>query len=135
MLPNMPEAIVVMLATASIGATFSSCSPDFGVAGAVDRFGQIEPKLFFTVDGYHYGGKQFSTLDKAADIARQILSIERTIVIPYLSLTPARYHRPMCQQLGARMALVLAERDLVGLPSSTRNRLALRALRSAGAAA
>ena len=57
MLPNMPEAIAVMLAAASLGAIFSSCSPDFGERGVLDRFGQIEPKLFFAVDGYWYNGK------------------------------------------------------------------------------
>jgi len=63
-LPNLPEAVVAMLATVSLGAIWSSCSPDFGENGVVDRFGQIEPKLLFVADGYFYNGKQFDCLEK-----------------------------------------------------------------------
>ena len=83
-LPNMPEAIIVMLAAASVGATFSSCSPDFGVPGAVDRFGQIAPRVLFVCDGYLYGGKSFGTIEKAKAILEQIPSIESCVLIPYL---------------------------------------------------
>ena len=83
-LPNMPQAIVVMLAAASVGATFSSCSPDFGVPGAVDRFGQIAPRVLFVCDGYLYGGKSFGTIDKATALLDQIPSIEVCVLIPYL---------------------------------------------------
>ena len=62
-MPNIPETIVAFLATASIGAVWSSCSPDFGAASVVDRFAQIEPKVLFAVDGYRYGGKDFDRRD------------------------------------------------------------------------
>jgi len=79
-MPNMPETIMAMLATASIGAVWSSCSPDFGINGAVERFGQIEPKLLFTADGYWFKGQAFSSLDKAKAIMEQIPSIEQLVV-------------------------------------------------------
>ena len=82
-LPNMPEAIIAMLAASSLGAIWSSCSPDFGVNGVVDRFGQIEPKLLFVADGYFYNGKTHDSLEKIAEIRRRIPSIERVVVIPY----------------------------------------------------
>jgi acetoacetyl-CoA synthetase len=87
-LPNLPESIAAMLASASIGAIWSSCSPDFGVQGVLDRFGQIEPKVLFTADGYWYNGKQVSSLDKAADIVARLPSVQRVVVIPYLSEAP-----------------------------------------------
>ncbi len=83
MLPNMPETIVAMLATASLGAKWSSCSPDFGVRGVLDRFGQLAPKLFFACDGYWYAGKRIEVLEKAAAIAAE-LRPQRTIVVPLL---------------------------------------------------
>jgi len=82
-LPNMPEAIVAMLAASSLGAIWSSCSPDFGVNGVVDRFGQIEPKLLFAADGYYYNGKTHDSLEKIAEIRKRIPSIEQVVVIPY----------------------------------------------------
>ena len=81
---NMPETIAAMLATASRGGIFSSCSPDFGVQGVIDRFGQIEPRVLFTVDGYFYNGKVVPILDKVRDIVARIPSIERVVVVPYL---------------------------------------------------
>lgn len=84
LLPNVPEAVIVMLAAASMGAIFSSCSPDFGVSGAVDRFGQIAPRVLFVADGYSYGGKRFGTIDKATAIVEQVPSIETVVLIPYL---------------------------------------------------
>src|SRR5262249_1421667 len=69
MLPNLPEAIVAALATASIGAVWSSCSPDFGAQGVLDRLGQIEPKVLFVCDGYYYNGKAIDVSDKVAEIA------------------------------------------------------------------
>jgi acetoacetyl-CoA synthetase len=82
-LPNCPEAIIAMLATTSIGAIWSSCSPDFGVTGVVDRFGQIEPKVLFTADAYFYNGKRFDCLDTVAQIVKAIPAIERTVVVPF----------------------------------------------------
>jgi acetoacetyl-CoA synthetase len=85
--PNMPEAIEAMLGTASLGAVWSSCSPDFGVQGVLDRFGQIEPRVLFTVDGYWYNGKPLSILDKVADVVAELPTVERVVVIPYLEAT------------------------------------------------
>lgn len=83
-LPNIPEAVIATLATTSIGATWSSCSPDFGLQGVVDRFGQIEPKILFAADGYHYNGRPFKLLERVEQIAGRIPSIEKVIVVPYL---------------------------------------------------
>jgi len=82
-LPNLPESVAATLATASLGATWSSCSPDFGVQGVLDRFGQIEPKVFFCTDGYLYGGKAFDALEKAGKIVAQLPSVTRCVVMPY----------------------------------------------------
>src|SRR5215216_4515277 len=87
-LPNGPEALIAFLATASLGAIWSSCSPDFGPGSIVDRFAQIEPKVMFTVDGYRYGGKDFDRMDIVAEVAAQIPSLERIVVAPYLSASP-----------------------------------------------
>src|SRR6185369_5798609 len=78
--PNIPEAVIAMLATASLGAIWSSCSPDFGVAGVLDRFGQIEPKVLVTVDGYRYNGKRIDLRDRVAEIVKKIPSVERVLV-------------------------------------------------------
>ncbi len=83
-MPNLPDTVVAMLATASLGAIWSSCSPDFGVNGVLDRFGQIRPKVLFTAASYQYGGKRLDCLEKVAGFAREIDSIERIVVVPYL---------------------------------------------------
>jgi acetoacetyl-CoA synthetase len=82
-LPNIPEAVIAMLAAASIGAVWSSCSPDFGVEGVIDRFGQIEPKILFTADSFTYAGKRLDCLVRAAEVADRIPSIEHVVVVPY----------------------------------------------------
>src|SRR5215467_14564507 len=87
-LPNLPEAAIAMLATASIGAVWSSCSPDFGVHGVLDRFGQIQPKVLFTADGYFYAGKRLDSLQPMAEVLARLDSIEGVIVIPYLDAQP-----------------------------------------------
>jgi len=87
-LPNIPEAIVAFLATASIGAVWSSCSPDFGPASVIDRFAQIEPKVLFAVDGYRYGGKDFDRRDVIAELQAAMPSLRRTVVLPYLDPDP-----------------------------------------------
>ena len=87
-LPNMPEAVIAMLATASIGAIWSSASPDFGVQGVVDRFGQIAPKVLFSADGYFYGGKRHDSIRRLAPITAQVPSIERIVVVPYTTHAP-----------------------------------------------
>jgi len=84
-LPNMPEAVIAMLATASLGAIWSSASPDFGVQGVLDRFGQIAPKVLLCVDGYWYNGKAIDCLGKNAEIAARLPSLVRTVVVSYLA--------------------------------------------------
>src|SRR5579883_3486057 len=81
-LPNMPETVIAMLATAALGAVWSSCSPDFGVKGVLDRFGQIEPKVLVLADGYFYNGKAFDCLDKARETLLQLPSVKRVVVAP-----------------------------------------------------
>jgi len=82
-MPNIPETIIAMLASASIGALWSSCSPDFGIKGVLDRFGQIEPRIIFTADGYYYNGKRFNSLERISEILRSLESVEKVIVVPY----------------------------------------------------
>ena len=88
-LPNMPEAVIAMLATTSIGAIWSSCSPDFGARGVLDRFGQIEPRVLFCADGYRYAGKEIECLSRVSEIVREIPSVERVVVVPYHDAAPA----------------------------------------------
>ena len=83
MMPNMPETIAVMLAASSLGAVFSSCSPDFGERGVLDRFGQIEPKIMITVDGYHYNGKSHDIREKVRDVIDRIDSIQKVVIVNY----------------------------------------------------
>jgi acetoacetyl-CoA synthetase len=87
-LPNIPEALIAFLATASVGAIWSSCSPDFGARSVIDRFAQIEPKVMFTVDGYRYNGKDFPRLEAAASVEGEIPTLVRTVVVPYLDSNP-----------------------------------------------
>ena len=87
-LPNGPEAVVTMLAAASIGATFSSCSPDFGAVGVLDRFGQIEPVVLVAADGYHYNGQPIDCLERLREIRAALPSVRRTIVVPVLVPAP-----------------------------------------------
>lgn len=86
-LPNIPEAVVAMLAATSLGAIWSSCSPDFGVTGVLDRFGQIQPKVLFCAASYRYGGKQIDCLGRVKEIVERIPQIARVVVAPYLSGT------------------------------------------------
>ncbi len=86
-LPNCPEAIIAMLAATSVGAIWSSCSPDFGSSGVVDRFGQIEPKVLFCADGYFYNGKRIDSLDAVAGVVKLIDSIVRTVIVPFTADT------------------------------------------------
>lgn len=87
-MPNMIETIIAMLASTSIGAIWSSCSPDFGSGGLLDRFGQIEPKVLFTANGYSYNGKKFDSLATVAEIVKQLPSVEHIIVVPYTISKP-----------------------------------------------
>jgi len=87
-MPNMPESIIAMLAASSLGATWSSCSPDFGIKGVLDRFGQIKPRVLFTADGYFFKGKRIDSLDRIAHILNDLPSIEKVVVVPYTQDKP-----------------------------------------------
>jgi acetoacetyl-CoA synthetase len=87
-MPNIPETVVAMLATASLGGVWCVCSPDFGAAGVLDRFGQIEPTVLITVDGYVYGGKSFDILEKVQEIQERLPTLQKTLVVPYLASAP-----------------------------------------------
>ena len=87
-LPNLPETLIAMLATTALGAIWSSASPDFGVQGVLDRFGQIAPKVLVGVDGYWYNGKKIDCLEKIAQVVHQLPSVSRTVVVPYLESSP-----------------------------------------------
>jgi acetoacetyl-CoA synthetase len=87
-MPNVPETIVAFLASAAIGAVWSSCSPDFGAGSVIDRFAQIEPKLLLCVDGYRYGGRDFDRTETLASLIEAMPSLERTVVLPYLHPDP-----------------------------------------------
>jgi len=93
-MPNRPETVIAMLATASVGATWSSCSPDFGTTGILDRFGQIQPKILFTADGYLYNGKRVDSLARIAEVLEGLDSVERVVVVPFLDGAPDIGHIP-----------------------------------------
>lgn len=111
-LPNLPETIIAMLAAASIGAVFSSCSPDFGVQGVLDRFGQIAPKVLFAADGYFYNGKTLDTQDKLAEIVGQLPSVEGVIVVPYISAKTDLARIPNAQLFADFIAPHAAETEI-----------------------
>ena len=87
-MPNMPETIIAMLAATSLGATWSSCSPDFGIKGVLDRFGQIQPKVLFTANGYSFKGKHIDSLERISNILKELPSIEKLVVVPYTEQHP-----------------------------------------------
>ncbi|MGD8958999.1 MAG: acetoacetate--CoA ligase [Desulfobacteraceae bacterium] len=87
-MPNMPQTTIAMLAATSIGAMWSSCSPDFGIKGVLDRFGQIKPKVIFTANGYSFKGKKIDSLARIADILKNLPSIEKVVVVPYTNPAP-----------------------------------------------
>ena len=88
-LPNLPEAVIAMLAATSLGAVWSSCSPDFGVRGVVHRFGQIAPKVLFTADGYFYKGREHDSLGHVAEILKELPDVQHVIVVPYAHAGPS----------------------------------------------
>ncbi|MFZ4439517.1 MAG: acetoacetate--CoA ligase [Syntrophales bacterium] len=87
-MPNMPEAVTAMLAATSIGAVWSSCSPDFGIKGVLDRFGQIKPKVLFVANGYFFKGKSLDSISRVTEIIRNLPSIEKVVVVPYTESEP-----------------------------------------------
>ena len=116
MLPNMPESVILMLATASIGAVWSSCSPDFGVRGVLDRFGQIEPKIFIASDGYFYGGKRIELAGRLVEILDGLPSVESVLVVSLIGDS-----RAVSQQVRSGVAYDDAlKRFPAGIPEFTR---------------
>lgn len=103
-LPNLPAAVIGMLATASVGAVWSSCSPDFGAQGVLDRFGQIGPKVLLAVDGYFHLGKPIEVLPRVAEIAAQLPSLQKVVVVPYLYKEPPLKDIPHAISLADFMA-------------------------------
>jgi len=87
-LPNIPEAVIAMLATASLGGVWSSCSPDFGIQGVFDRFGQIAPKVLIAADGYSYNGKPFDSLERVRGIVQRLPSLEKVVIVPFMNSAP-----------------------------------------------
>ncbi len=87
-MPNMAETVIAMLAATSIGAIWSSCSPDFGIKGVLDRFGQVQPRVLFTANGYFYNGKVFDSLSRVKNILKEIPSVEKVVVVPYTEERP-----------------------------------------------
>jgi acetoacetyl-CoA synthetase len=120
MMPNMPETVAAMLAAASLGAVWSSCSPDFGVQGVLDRFGQIEPVIFIAPDGYWYAGKQNDVSAKAKEIVAKLPSVRATILVDYLGTArQAANAIPGAQSLEDSIAPYTAMKiDFVQLPFS-----------------
>ncbi len=88
-LPNLPETIIAALGAAAVGAVWSSCSPDFGVQGVLDRFSQIEPRVLVSVDGYFFGGKHHDVIPRLDQIVRALPSVEQTVIVPYGGTTAA----------------------------------------------
>ena len=110
-MPNMPETVIAMLATTSIGAVWSSCSPDFGIEGVVDRFGQIEPKVLFTPDGYYYKGRVYKSLSKVEQILSAIPSIQQVIVSQYVHDDRSSEARSIADARFVWLADILASRQ------------------------
>ncbi|WP_374652536.1 acetoacetate--CoA ligase [Dongia sp.] len=98
--PNMPESIMGAFAAASLGCAWSSCSPDFGVQGVLDRFGQIEPRILITADGYWYNGKSHDCLERVAEFLTKLPSVEEVLVIPYISRNPDLSKLPNARLIG-----------------------------------
>ncbi len=117
-IPNMPEAIIAMLAATSLGATWSSCSPDFGIKGVLDRFGQTEPRVLFTADGYFFKGKTIDSLDRIAGIIKELPSIEKIVVVPYTKETPDCSNLPNAVLYDDFKAKKAEEIEFVQLPFS-----------------
>ncbi|WP_321499396.1 acetoacetate--CoA ligase [Breoghania sp.] len=104
MMPNMPETIAAMLATVSLGGIWSSCSPDFGPQGVLDRFGQIEPKVFIACDGYWYAGKRIEIAEKLGEIVPKLQSASTVVIVPYLDIA---------QEMAAGLPRAVALDDLI----------------------
>jgi len=111
LLPNLPEAVIAMLASASLGATWTSCSPDFGIQGVLDRFGQVRPKVLFTADGYFYGGKSIDSLASIAGVLDQLPSVQRVVLASYAQVQATTLPRAIAfGDYGDRSAALQFER-------------------------
>ncbi len=117
-IPNMPEAIIAMLAATSLGATWSSCSPDFGIKGVLDRFGQTQPRVLFTADGYFFKGKSIDSLERIAGIIKELPSIEKIVVVPYTKEKPDCSNLPNAVLYDDFKAEEAEEMEFVQLPFS-----------------
>ncbi len=115
-MPNRIETVVAMLAATSIGAIWSSCSPDFGFKGVMDRFGQIQPKVLFTADGYTYNGKDLDSLDRVSQVAHEIEAIEHVVVVPMVCETPALSRVPRACLWSEALANGATEIEFAQLP-------------------
>ena len=115
-LPNLPEAVIAMLAATSLGAIWSSCSPDFGANGVLDRFGQIQPKVLFCADGYRYAGKEIDSLLRVREVREKIPAIQRVVVVPYRTRNPAIAGIPNAALWADWIAPAPAARPPVRLP-------------------
>jgi acetoacetyl-CoA synthetase len=118
-LPNVPEAVIAMLATTSIGAIWSSCGPDFGTRGVLDRFSQLEPKILLCVDGYQYGGKPFNRRSEVEKIIAQLPTLERVVYLPYLNpedRTPLSKHTVLWDDLLAHPPVPASEFKFEQMP-------------------
>jgi acetoacetyl-CoA synthetase len=115
--PNMPESVIAMLATTSLGAAWTSCSPDFGVRGVLDRFGQTAPKVLFAADGYYYNGKAIDSLGRVAEFTAQLPSVEKIIILPMLHSAPDAARVPGAVTLSQAIAQYPArDIDFVQMP-------------------
>ena len=130
-LPNLPETVIAMLAAASRGATFTSCSPDFGIQGVLDRFGQVKPKVLFTADGYFYAGKTVDSLAPIAGVLRELASVERVVVVPYVETPGAAQSLPGCVSLRRLRSRGATRPGSSACPSTTRSTCSTRAARPA----
>ncbi|WP_411280243.1 acetoacetate--CoA ligase [Gemmatimonas sp.] len=110
-LPNLPQAVIAMLAATSLGAVWSSCSPDFGPKGALDRFGQIAPKVLIVADGYWYAGKVIDCLPRVREIVASLPSLAAVWVVPYVSGTPAIASVPGAVTFTDMLARYSSERE------------------------
>ena len=109
-MPNIPETVVGLLAAASLGATWASCSPDFGTRAVVDRFAQLEPSILLAVDGYRYRGRDFDRTGETREIERALPSLRATVVLPYLGVPGATDGRVSWDELAAETAPLAFER-------------------------
>jgi acetoacetyl-CoA synthetase len=100
-MPNIPQTVVAMLAATSLGATWTSCSPDFGIKGVLDRFSQIRPKILFTADGYFFKGNSFDSLERISGIIKELPSVEKVIVVPYVTTSPDINVIPKAERYGS----------------------------------